>query len=295
MAKRTTDGTAPRFRRGIELDDVPEVAMTVPPGLRPADSEAAAHPVADLSGKPKTWFLIGPGGAGKTALARWLAHRMTEQGRGAILAALDPANRSLASWFANVEMPPTRDGAHSARWLRGLLEYLMGAQASAVIDLGGGDVSLETVLASAPDMHEALERAGLGVVACYVLTPRVDDLGILHTLEAAGFRPGATLIVLNEGRADPAVPREEAFAPVLRHSVLKAAIARGAAVMWMPALESDVMQEIEVKRLDFGMARDGQVPDGARFAPLGGLRRSMVGRWLQRMEQAAAPVATWLP
>ena len=295
MARKPDAVVVPLFRRGAELEGVPEVAMVNPPGVKQGNDVTTQTTNVDLSGLPKIWFLIGPGGAGKTAAARWLIHRMTEQGREAVLAALDPANRSLASWFANVEMPPSKDGAHSARWLREFLEYLMTAKSQAVIDFGGGDISLETVLASAPDMHTALQSAGLGVVACYVLTPRVDDLNILQTLEAAGFQPEATVILLNEGRADPTMPRDEAFAPIARHSIFKAAVARGAVVLWMPALESDVMQEIEVKRLDFGMARDGQVPEGAKFWPVGGLRRSMVGRWLQRMEQASLPISSWLP
>jgi hypothetical protein len=295
MARKPEAVVVPLFRRGAELEGVPEVEMVSLPRATVSSDLTTRKTDVDLTGLPKTWLLIGPGGAGKTALARWLIHRMIEQGREAVLAALDPANRSLASWFGNVEMPPSKDGAHSARWLREFLEYLMTAKSSAIIDLGGGDVSLETVLTSAPDTHVALETAGLGVVACYVLTPRVDDLNILQTLEAVGFRPKATVIWLNEGRADPTMPREEAFAPIMRHSIFRAAIAHGAVVLWMPALDSDVMQEIEVKRLDFGMARDGQVPEGAKFFPIGGLRRSMVGRWLQRMEQAAMPILSWLP
>ena len=113
-------------------------------------------------------------------------------------------------------------------------------------------------------------------------------------MENGGFRPKATVLLLNEGRADPTVPRVEAFAPVIRHSIFRNAIARGALALWMPALESDVMQEIESKRLHFGMARDGLVPEGATFSGIGGLRRSMVARWLERMEEAHAPIKSWL-
>jgi hypothetical protein len=56
-----------------------------------------------------------------------------------------------------------------------------------------------------------------------------------------------------------------------------------------------VMTEIENKRLHFGHARDGTVPAGRTFSPIGGLRRSMVGRWLERMEQEHDPISSWLP
>jgi hypothetical protein len=169
----------PLFRRGAALQGVPEIPMIAPRKNRPA--AVAPTTAVDLSGQAKLWFLIGPGGAGKTAVARWLFWRMTEQGRDAVLAALDPTNRSLASWFAGVEQPPTNDGAQTARWLREFLEYLMAGQdrsrlQPAILDFGGGDTALERVAGSASDLHQTLEDAGFGVVACYVLTPRVDDL-----------------------------------------------------------------------------------------------------------------------
>jgi hypothetical protein len=49
------------------------------------------------------------------------------------------------------------------------------------------------------------------------------------------------------------------------------------------------------KRLTFGMARDGLVSEGATFDPIGGFERSIVRRWLERMDQAFAPIASWLP
>ena len=63
----------------------------------------------------------------------------------------------------------------------------------------------------------------------------------------------------------------------------------------MPRLEPEVAGLIEGRRLTFGMARDGQVPEGARFAPIGGLERSMIARWLERMEQEFRPVSSWMP
>ena len=47
---------------------------------------------ADLSGKPKVWFAIGPGRSGKTMLLRWAAEMTANQGGSAIVAAADPQN-----------------------------------------------------------------------------------------------------------------------------------------------------------------------------------------------------------
>jgi hypothetical protein len=114
-------------------------------------------------------------------------------------------------------------------------------------------------------------------------------------METAGFKPAATLIVLNEGKVDSNSDPQEAFAGILRHSAYQSAVERGAITLWMPALDPEVMGELELKLLHFTAARDGQLPEGATFAPVGGLRRSKVRRWLEAMESAHAPIHSWLP
>ena len=216
--------------------------------------------------------------------------RMAERGQSAMLTALDPTNRSLATWFDNVHQPESNDGAHTARFLREFFEFLIENPQHAIVDLGAGDTALQRTIGDVGGLQSALEEK-LGLVACYFLTPRVDDLGILQTIERTGFQPRATLLILNTGRADPTRPLDEQFTMITRHSIFRAAVDRGAAVLWMPALDSGVMQEVEAKRLDFGMARDELVPAGAAFPPVGGLRRHMVTNWLAQMETAFAPVA----
>ena len=283
------------FRRRPVAEGEPEIKIGLAPISAPRAADVIATSALDLSGKPKVWFMIGGGNSGKTVHVRWLVGRMAEGNRQAVLAALDPANRSLASWFDGVEQPPSSDGVQTARWLREFLTFLMAErQHSAVLDFGGGDTSLAKVVDAAPAIVTTLEEAELAPVACYTLTPRLDDLAALETLEGAGFRPRATALLFNEGRADSAMSREDAFARVLRHSTVRAALARGAVPIWMPRLEPDVMGEIEGKRLLFAQARDGVVPQGASFPPVGGFERAMVARWMERMEDAHRPISTWL-
>lgn len=285
----------PLFRPGPAMENEPEVAI----GRARVPAEAVTEPrtalAPDLTGRPKVVFLIGPGGSGKTMFARWMADRMTEGGREAVLAALDPQNRSLATWFEDVAMPESSDGGQTSRWLRELLRFLVVHQRAGVLDLGGGDTSLVRTIETVPDLVTTLREGGVEPVAIYMLTPRQDDLGLVETLESAGFQPRATLLVFNAGRVDTTLSNTEAFARVRRHSILRAAIARGAVALVMPRLEPEVTQEIEGKRLGFAMARDGQVPEGASFGPMGAFERAMVRRWLERMEQEFAPAASWLP
>jgi hypothetical protein len=170
----------------------------------------------------------------------------------------------------------------------------METKSSGLLDFGGGDTALAKLLDLAPDLASRMVSTGVEPVACYTLGPRPDDVATMESLEASGFQPRATCLVLNEGRVDTTLGREEAFARVLRDSAVRDAITRGAIPVWMPRLEPEVAAEIEGKRLTFGQARDGLVPDGATFAPIGGLERSMVIRWLDRMAHEFKPVTSWM-
>jgi hypothetical protein len=298
VQKSTTNGdlVGPMFGFGRpQMGEETEYRQRAAPLSAKPQPARPATAAMDLTDKPKAWLLIGRGGSGKTVLARWMGWRMTEMGRAAMIAALDPTNRSLATWFAGVEQPELSDPSYTARWLRSALSHLMAERASGVFDFGGGDISLRTVIDMAPALADDMIGAGVEPVACYCIGPSQDDLTSLGSLEESGFQPRSTLLVLNEGKADSMLSREEAFTRVLRHSDFRAAIGRGALPVWMPRLEPDVMDQIEGKHITFGQARDGQVPEGKTFLPIGGLERSMVGRWLDRMEQAFQPIATWLP
>lgn len=300
MAKKPEAEVVPisRFRRGAFAEDVPEAGEAPPPPSveRPAHA-VATKPAVDIAARPKVWCLLGSNRSGKTTYARWLHWLAAEQGRvPPFMAALDPADRTLASWLSDVEQPTTNDTRNTASWLRDYLDFLAREQASAVLDFGGGgETALAAALAATPDLVDQIEGSGLSFVACYPLTNRPADLFVARRLEDAGFQPAATLLLLNEGCGDPYRPPGEVFAEVTRHSVFRRMVERGAQVVWMPALDGEVIEEVEKKKLPFGMARDGQVPEGKTFHPIGGLRRSAVGRWLALMAQRHQPVQSWAP
>ena len=253
-------------------------------------------PATDLSHMAPVWFLIGAGWSGKTTLARWLGDQIARAGQNGMLAALDPQNRTLAAFFEDVQQPSSNDPAQTARWLLDLVGFMTEQRAPAVLDMGGGDTALASLLSISPGFCGAMEEAGIAPVAAFLLGPRVDDLAVLHSLRTQGLRPKATALILNEGRVEQGVPREEAFARVLRHSAFRAAVEDGAAVIWMPRLDPpDLAQEIEAKRLQFSAARDGLVPEGRKVVPLPAIKRAIVRAWLERMDAAFAPVRTWLP
>ena len=141
MAQTKTDAAVvPLFGFGrVQIDDETEYRQRAAPLFAKSRAAEPVTAVIDLTGKPKVWLLIGRGGSGKTVLARWLGWRMTELGRAAMIAALDPTNRSLANWFAGVEQPELSDPSYTARWLRSALSHLMQTKFSGIFDFGGGD------------------------------------------------------------------------------------------------------------------------------------------------------------
>jgi hypothetical protein len=288
---------APRlFGRARSIEGEKEVP--VGPAARPRDDATAALPTTsavDLGDGPKALFVMGPGRSGKTTLLRYIMEEARPGQPAPIAAALDPQNRSLASFVNDVAQPDTSDPTGVARWAEDLLGFVMAEQQSALLDMGGGDLSMGKLLEDVPDLAASLEEAGVHPVALYTLSPRVDDLGVLAGYEAQGFQPRATALILNAGLADPTVPREDAFARVLRHSAFRAAVARGAVPIWMPRLDTTVAAEIEGKRLRFGQARDGQAPADQPDATLGPFDRSRVRKWMADMAAALAPIRSWIP
>ena len=108
MAKKAEVVPISRFRRSDPLAGVPEIQMAPDAYHGGRLQMVTPTPSVDLGALPKVWFLIGNGSVGKTTYARWLIWRMMDQGREAMLAALDPGTRALTSWFENVEQPTGR-------------------------------------------------------------------------------------------------------------------------------------------------------------------------------------------
>ena len=287
--------TVIQFRSRPDLEGEDELPVGLPPSSSSRPRMASASPAIVLTDKPKVWFAIGPGRSGKTMVLRWAAEMSANQGGSPIVAAADPQNRSLKNYLDNVAEPPTNDATATSRWLEALLRHVMEEKTSALVDLGGGDTALHKLLTTVPDLTDALDGAGVAPVAVYTLGPRVDDLAALASFEALHFRPAATVLIRNEGLADPMTDRDDVFARVLRHSAYRAAVGRGAMEIWMPRLDPTVVQELEAKRLSFVQARDAIQPEGRKITPLGPFDRSRVRHWLNTMSAEMEPIYSWIP
>ena len=276
----------------------PETKMST---LRQFASDRPASPVTgqgtsiDLTGKPKLVMTFGPGRTGKTLLLRWMierAQRRQEERPDDIplsLATVDTSRLALKTYFADVVGPASRDGAMS--WLEKLFDRLERAPRTVAVDFGA-DMTLLPILEQAPTLAESLVTAGVTPVALYLLSTREDDLTILDSMEAAGFQPAATALILNLATMDPGKAPEVEFGQVRRNSTYRAAIERGATEIWMPRHYAAKL--VEDWKLPLLRAGDKQTEAGLP-SPLGLLDRSRSFHWLEDMEKAFAPIASWTP
>ena len=231
-----TDHVVPLF--GDRDANLPEARLDVSHLGRPMRAGPSGQAL-DLTGKAKAIMAIGLGATGKTTLLRWLCERALERGEDELaLATVDPVNRELGHYFPAAMVPPTQDPAQVTAWLEQLLAMILETGKSAALDFGGGDTTLARLLTEVPDLQQMMESAGVEPVALYPLTPRSSDLTPLAAMTKVGFRPKATALILNEGRADSTRAPLQEFGQIRRHSVYKSAIAQGAVEIWMPRLYS---------------------------------------------------------
>jgi hypothetical protein len=291
---QSTPSLASMFATIMEDMEDDTVIAGLPPTTAPFTRAPRSNvPIADIARLSKVVGLIGPGGVGKTVIARWICGELAAKGKldQALLAALDPTNRSLADFFEAVKTPPSSDANETATWLQNLLQFLAKQRGSAVIDFGGGDVSLARTVERMPALADTLEQDGVGFVAAYVLTPRVDDLASLVTFEQRGFRPRATALILNLARAETPA----AFNAVRRQPAYKAAMDRGAVELLMPELSQHVALRVERARVHFRQAMDGEAPEGRKPADLSLIERSMVREFHERMRAEFQVIEGWMP
>ncbi|MGH7119633.1 MAG: hypothetical protein ACREFP_11705 [Acetobacteraceae bacterium] len=272
-----------------DADAIPEVPVGLKRTVVSAGQGARGRPVKlDLSKRRKVWFCVGRGRTGKTTLIRWMAEKAAAASAPVVCIDMDRTNAALTSYIEGVQSLPTVDDAAGAQWLQRGLDSIVRSDASALVDLGGGDTILMKLVEEVPSLAGTLGEAGLEVVLSYLLGPQPDDLSPLATFAELGFMPRATVLVLNEGLLGPGVSADTGFDVLRRHSVFRKAEAAGAAIVRFPRLSPAA--EIERRRVHFAQARDGQGP-----APLGPFDRARIRHWLERMDEEFAPIASWMP
>ena len=276
------------------FSDKPESQATAPSvdvgafAPRKQDDDIKLQQGMDLADKPKLIFVIGRGKTGKTTFLRWVAETALDRNRPFLMADIDPTNASFSSYFPDVSRPSGHDPVEVRSWVQRFIGYAVENKTTALIDLGGGDTALRSLLSEMPSLLAEVEAAGLAVVAYYMCGPQPDDLAPVVTLASHGFAPKARALIFNEGVSDAGLPREQAFAEIQGHPVVQDETKGGSLVLWMPRLFAAAV--VENSRAGFAQARDG---DASR--PINMFDRARVKSWLTAMDQRFSGVASWMP
>lgn len=290
MDEVLADMRAARASPPVELGDLPPLYATEEIARTPR-----TLPIPDMSGFVKLWMLIGEGNVGKTVVARYLVEKLIAHDKlgQSMIAALAPGTRNLRDFETSIYQPPSADVAATADWAAERLAAMQALRWGGVWDFGGGDTSLRMMVDAQPDIADRSEQEGLAIVATYLLAPRLHDLAFLRTFERMGFRPRATALILNLGRAES----PSAFDDIRRQPEYKAALDRGAVELWLPPLKPSVARAIEKAMVSFAQARDGQAPQGRQPADIPPTERVKVREWLMRTEAEFADIerAGWMP
>jgi hypothetical protein len=214
----------------------------------PLSEAEVSERIADLAQRQ-----AGRGGTGKTLLIRWICERALRAGRSVVIADGDRTNRSLPLFLDGVLSPPSADDQTMWRWLESILERMVVERFPLLLDLGGGDLVLRQ-MALELGLHDLLVRQDLTPVVLHLLSPEVESLSCLASLEENSlFAPERTALILNAGLV-PRGPASDAaaFERVREHKVFKAAIRRGAMPIVMPRLIP--AHEITARHLSFADA-----------------------------------------
>src|SRR5271154_339280 len=164
------------------FSDAPQAASKLPSvdvgafAPRKTQDNVAPEKGVDLSDKPKLIFVIGRGKTGKTTFLRWVAESALERARPFLMADIDPTNASFSSYFPDVSRPSGHDPVEVCSWVQRFIGYAVENKITALIDLGGGDTALRSLLSEMPSLLAEVESAGLAVVAYYMCGPQPDDL-----------------------------------------------------------------------------------------------------------------------
>jgi hypothetical protein len=283
----------------VEQVDLPEMAgvraVRAPHRARPKGLPA---PPVVAEGTPLVVLLLGPSACKTTTAAAVLA-LAEEAGHldDCLVLGLDPGVVGIAGRLPAgvLNQPETRDAGDGARLLAAAFrEVERHPPPLTLIDAGAGNTSLELALAKDRGLFGRLEARGAAVVALWCWKPRTLDLALLRGFEALGQRPTAVGMVLSGHYAQSGW---EDYRTLQGQALYIEQLRRGAAELYVPALDHGVMRKIEDRGLSFAAARAGTAPEWRpEAAPLLGDDLEAAQAWWGELmgEVKSAGMETWL-
>ena len=150
----------------------------MPKNVRVIDAQPDHAPASDFQpARARLVLPLGRGGRGKTTLTRWMVERAHRAGRSPVVADADRNNATLSRFFGGVLSPPSADDRDVTEFVARLVEAQVERRFDAVLDLGGGDLTLKR-LAAEMELATWLPTLGVDLVAIHLLGPSADDLSL---------------------------------------------------------------------------------------------------------------------
>lgn len=230
--------------------------------------------------QPLLWITLGRQRVGKTTLLNAAVQYFRGLGCPIEVWNADQQNRShsLSTFFPDALSVPQGGAEDVKRWIEERMTDQVAKRYNAALDVGGGATGFTQLIGEVPLAGE-LEEQGIRVVGLFCIGPERADIDYLEQFaEQDAFLPSATVIVLNGGLVLTGRSAKAAFAPMLDHPAVQAAMERGARVVPMPALTC--MSQVTDRGLTFRDAAAGVAkPDQE---PLSFFDRARVNRWWTR-------------
>jgi len=249
-------------------------------------AEAQAKKVT-LGKQPKVAFFIGRGRTGKTTNIRFLISEMDSENLNFGIIDADASNAVLHQYTQAAALPPDYELDELVNWLGLKIANAVARSMHVLVDLGGGDTSLSRLLSFSPAFVSDIEKAGGAVVAFYSLGSSPDDLTPIAKLYNEGFRPSATVLLLNEHALSYGKVRSESFTAVQSHTFFRELVDNQNAVpLLIPRLK--VADQIEQRRLNFSDAAAETLS-----SPLTLSERYLLRNWIRQMKEAYKPISAW--
>ena len=240
----------------------------------------------------------GRGNLGGSTILGPLSERAIYAGRSVLLADGDVRNRGLSQYSTIFDKygfprPASEESGELKRWYTDAFSAAIEKKASLIVDVGGGDRTLEE-WANEDKLVQAADAMGLPVTGIFMCGPQPGDIEYLLSLwESQMFKPRKGIIVLNEWAVPVGHKPDNVFAPLYTDSRLLDVEGMDVAFLRIPKLTC--MRDVQLSGLSFHDAAEGK--NGITGKPLDPMRRWQVQNWLEVIEQniATANITTWLP
>lgn len=241
------------------------------------------------------WVALGRQRVGKTALLNAAVQYVRGLGGQIEIWNADQQNRShtLSTFFPDALTPPAGGLGDAKLWIEERLVDQSRRRIHAALDAGGGWTGFSSLVEDVPILG-ALGEQGIDVIGFFCIGPEQADLDYLdHFSESDLFLPKATVIVLNAGLVLSGRSAVGAFTAIRDNHAFKAAVAKGARVVMMPALSC--MSQVTDRGLTFAEAAAGVVKPGQE--PLSLFDPTRVNEWWTKKVPAffGQFPAEWLP